>query len=234
MIGLPNSEEHYTYSVRRRGVAVQFSWRDYFDTVAFVDEDFPRGHPLHAARKVVPKDGEAARADLFPCYSLRRQQIYNLRDLGLNVTFGATCSDFIDAAEQAFCRGGLLSVLTHFEPTRGFEFCDGFLSVEEIAIRRRPSGHGLLDAVTCRSGEVANSIKLAMGPATWAYAPHVPLGLSAALLHRTELWTSVLETPRTFLEHLQVSHRRLIELGIPTGARPNAVSAREEGEKNNE
>lgn len=231
VIGLPDTETQYADSLRRRGAAVQFSWRDYFDTVTFTGKHFPEDHPLHTARKVVPKDGQAVRADLFPCYSLRRQQIDNLRVLGLNVTFGATVSEFFHAAEQAFNHGGLLSVLTHFERQRGFEFCDGFLPVEEIALRRRPFGHGLLDAVTCHSGEVIRSIKLAMGPATWAYAPNVRLGLSAALLHRTEFWTSVLESPKTFLGHLQVTHRRLTELGIPTGARPSPVLKSDEGEK---
>lgn len=234
VIGLPDSEAQYADSLRRKGVAVQFSWRDYYETVVFADRHFPEGHPLYAARKVVPKHGEPARADLFPCYNLRRRQIENLRKLGLNVAFGATCSDFLDAADQAFQCGGLLSVLTHFERKRGFEFCDGFLSVEEIAVRRRPFGRGLLDAVTCRSGEVARKVKLAMGPATWVYAPHVTIGLSASLLHRTEFWTSVLKTPRTFVEHLQVSHDRLSALGIPTGTTNNAFSGKKEEENHSD
>lgn len=207
VIGLPDNPAQHDASLRAGGFGVQLSWLAYAEPVVFVDRKFEPGHPLHGARKIDPEISPTGdrvyRADLYPCYSVRRQQLLVLQKLGLRLTLGATSENFLAAANEAFACGGLLSVLTHFDIHRGFEFTDGFLAVDELPARRRSSGSGLLDAVTCDVGNVLRRVKRSLGTSIWAVGPTRKIGAAAALTHRAAFWASILQEPETFSEHLR-------------------------------
>ena len=218
VIGLPDTEAQYGASLQRQGVACQFTWRQYIEAITFVHKEYPKGHLLHGAKRVDAIDG-VLRADLYPSYGLRKKQISNLTHRrGPKVWFGASSDDFLRAADATFSEGGLLMVMTHFEKEgRGFEFNDGFLSIGEISKRRTPSGTGLLDAVCCEAGEVLQDMKRAMGLGIWIHAPTVLIGLTGQLIYGVEFLTSIVESPKTLLGHIQFTHKRLKEMGLPTG-----------------
>lgn len=217
VLGLPDTQAQHDASLARRGLGVQIGWDHYAETVAFGDRAFKADHPLHGAHmvEITPVASGAARVVLPVCYYLRRRQLVNLRRLGLPVILGATRDDFLRAADAAFACGGLLSLVTHFEAERGLEFTDGFLAVDEIPRRRTPSGRGLLDAAACKAGEPLRRLKMALGPATWAYAPTIRIDLAATLWRRTPFWTSIIEGPASFGEHLRRANAWLRAVHTP-------------------
>lgn len=213
LIGLPDNQQQHDASLARSGFGSQISWMRFSETVVFGNRKFEVGHPLSGARDVEPELSASGklvfRADKYPCYDLRRNQLIYLRNLGMRVKLGATSEDFLSSANEAFAEGGLLSVLAHFEDVRGFEFNDGFLSVEDIPKRRVPSGFGLLDVAACRTGELLRRIKMNFGPSTFAYAPNKKISVTGALIKRILLYTSILYDPRTFEQHLNRAEKWL-------------------------
>lgn len=206
VIGLPNNQAQHEASYERRGIGAQISWANFALPVQFGDHEFTPDHPLYGAEVVKPEkspDGQLVyRADLYPSYKIRQQQLLVLQKRGLNLILGASTEDFLIAADKAFSCGGLLSLVTHFDKQEGFEFNDGFLAIDDIPLRRRPSGFGLLDVVTCYSAVDLRRTKLSLSPLIWAIGAKGEISATVALIDRLSLWTSIVERQAApFKEH---------------------------------
>ena len=205
VVGLPDTEEQFIESRKRGGIGSQTNAADYFETVKFVETEFPEGHDLHEARYVPPivepTGNKIIPADLYQSYFLKRRRFQRLSDFGLNVVLGARKEDLIFAANLAFANNGLLSLLTHFEDSRRLEFTDGFLNIGDIPKFRRQGGRGLLHLCVCKGAEKLREIKFSFSSNIWACAPYRKLGATASFEYILALGSSIVIAPHPFLVH---------------------------------
>ena len=181
VLGIPDTRKQWLESLKRTGgLAHQVAWENYEPPATFVAKEFGRGHDLEGA---VLRD--PARASSFISYRARKRTLLRLAERGLEVLFGASRADFLDALDRRLADGGVVVTIAHAQADPpAFEFTDGFLEFREIRIPACAVRTGLFDAVACRTTAMQGELKAVVGKGVWIVVNRAPRGLAGTLLHR--------------------------------------------------
>lgn len=211
VVGLPDNKKQWNvgFTNSDNGFVRQIgSWETFSRPVRFSKQPNTKLQDLIDTQLIPP-----SLARLYVNYALHRRQFRLLQKAGLNIQLGATKSDFVSAANAAFSKGGMLSVIANAgREENALEFIDGYLKIEDIPRLRSPSGTGLFDVASCCSSEVKDLLKSSVGSSIWVMTWAPRLTLPFWLRHRLALFRRIAQTRKPVIEHMMDVNESFLEL----------------------